>query len=64
MEVYGGKKSTWISLNISPLFFHIFSKFVQALLITCAEIFQVLAVEGDVLLPKPLLDSTPPTVHP
>jgi hypothetical protein len=31
MEVNVGKKSTQISLDISPLFFHIVSKLVQAL---------------------------------
>jgi hypothetical protein len=38
------------------LFFHIFSELVQALVITHDEIFQALAVEGFVPLPKPLLD--------
>jgi hypothetical protein len=59
MEVSGGKKSTQISLNISPLFFHVIHKPLQALVITYDEIFQALAV-GDVLLPKPFLDPTPP----
>jgi hypothetical protein len=48
-------------LDNNPLFFHIVSKIVQTLVITYDEIFQALAVEGDVLLPKPLLDCT---VHP
>jgi hypothetical protein len=42
-------------LDIIPLLFHVVSKFVQALVITYDEIFQVLAVE-DVLLQKPFLD--------
>jgi hypothetical protein len=58
------KKSTWIPLDNSPLFFHTVSKLVQAFVITYDEIFQALAVEGDVLLPKPFLDNTPPTVQP
>jgi hypothetical protein len=28
------------------------------------EVFQALAAEGDVLLPKPFLDPTPPAVQP
>jgi hypothetical protein len=48
-------------LDIRPVFFHVVSKLVQALAITYDEIFQVLAVEGDVLLSKPFLDLTPPT---
>jgi hypothetical protein len=56
MEVSGYKKSTQICLGIRPLFFHIFSKIVQALVITYYEIFQALAVEGDVLLLKPFLE--------
>jgi hypothetical protein len=63
MEVNGDKKSRWISLNISPLFFHTVSKLVQALVITHEEIFQALAVEGDILLLKPFLDPTPPTIQ-
>jgi hypothetical protein len=43
-------------LEISPVFFHIVSKLVQALVITHSEIFQALAVEVDVLLPKPFLN--------
>jgi hypothetical protein len=42
------------SLDNSPLFLHIVSKLVQAL-VTYDEIFQALAVEGD-LLQKPFLD--------
>jgi hypothetical protein len=64
MQVTGDKKSTKISLDIHPLFFHIFSKLFQALIITYDEIFQAQAVEGDVLLLKPFLYSTPPTVQP
>jgi hypothetical protein len=63
MEVSGDKKSIWISLNNSPLLFHIVSKLVQAPVIPYDEIFQDLATE-DVLLPKPLLDPTPPTTQP
>jgi hypothetical protein len=61
--VNGGKKSTWISLDISLLFFHIVSKIIQALVITYNEIFQAMMVEGDVLLLKPFLDPTLPTVQ-
>jgi hypothetical protein len=50
-------------LDISPLFFHIVSKLVQAL-VTTYEIFEALAIEGDILLPKPFLDPTPPAVQP
>jgi hypothetical protein len=63
MEVSGDKKSTWIALDISRLFFHIVSKLVQALVITCDEIFQAL-VTRDVLFPKPFLDPTPPIAQP
>jgi hypothetical protein len=56
MEVSGNKKSTRISLNISPIFSHIVSKLVQALVIAYDEIFQAPAVKGHVLLPKPFLD--------
>jgi hypothetical protein len=56
MEVSGSKKSIRISLDISPLFFHIVSKLAEALVITYDEIFQALAVEGDVMPPKPFLD--------
>jgi hypothetical protein len=56
MEVSGDKKSVHISLHISPLFFQIISKLVRALFIIYDEIFQAVAVEGDVLLPKPFLD--------
>jgi hypothetical protein len=52
----GDKKSTWVSLNSSPLLFRIVSNLIQALVITYDQIFQALAVEGDVLLPKPFLD--------
>jgi hypothetical protein len=48
-----------MSLDISPLFFHIVSKLVQELVITCDEIFQALAAEGDVLHTKPFLDPPP-----
>jgi hypothetical protein len=43
-------------LVISSLFFHIVPILVQALVIMCDEIFQTMAVEGDVLLLKPFLD--------
>jgi hypothetical protein len=56
MEASGGKKSILIRSCISPLFFHIVPNLVQALVITYEEIFQALAVQGDVLLPKPFLD--------
>jgi hypothetical protein len=63
MEVSGHKKS--ISLNISPLFFHIFSKLVQALIMTYNETFETLMVEGDILFRKPFLDPThKPTIQP
>jgi hypothetical protein len=69
MKVNGGKKSTRISLHISPLFFNTVSKPVQALVVTYYEILQALATEGDVLLPKPILGphpthSTAPTQPP
>jgi hypothetical protein len=51
MEVSGGKKSRRICLDISPLFFHVVPRLLQALFITYDEISQALAV-GDVLLPK------------
>jgi hypothetical protein len=63
MEAGGDKKSTWITLDISPLFFHIVSKLVQELVVTYG-IFQALVVEGDVLPLKPFLDPTPPTIQP
>jgi hypothetical protein len=64
MEVNRDKKSARISLDVSPLFFHIISKLVQALVITYDETFQALAVEGGVLPPTPFLDPHPPTVEP
>jgi hypothetical protein len=64
MEVNGGKKTTRITLDIRPLFFHIVSKLVHAAVITYDKIFQALAIEGDVLLPKQFLDLAPPTVQP
>jgi hypothetical protein len=45
-----------VYLNISSLFFHINPKIVQALFVAQDEIFHALAVERDVLLPKPFLD--------
>jgi hypothetical protein len=56
MGVSGDKKSIRISLDISPPFSHIVSQLVQALVITYDETFQTLAVKGDVLLTKPVLD--------
>jgi hypothetical protein len=55
MEVSGDQEGTWISLDVSPLFFHIVSKLVQALVIMYDESFQALAVD-DVLLQKLFLD--------
>jgi hypothetical protein len=62
MDVSGDEKSTSVSLDTSPLFFHVVSKLVHARVITY-DIFQTLAV-GDVPLPKPFLDPTPPTIQP
>jgi hypothetical protein len=45
-------------LDISPLFFHIVFKLVQALFIIYDEIFQAVAVKGDVLFLKTFLDLT------
>jgi hypothetical protein len=56
MKVSGDKKRTWVCLGTGPLFFHVFPKLVQALLVTY-DIFQAPAAE-DVLLPKPFLDPT------
>lgn len=64
MEASGDKKSARISLDLSSLLFDTVSKLVQALILTYYEIFQALAVEGVALLPKPLLDTTAPTVRP
>jgi hypothetical protein len=64
IEVHDDKKSARISLDISSLFFHIVLKLVQALVITYDEIFEALAVEGDILLLKPFLDPTPNIVQP
>jgi hypothetical protein len=50
------EEHTRICLDISPLFFHIISKLIQALVIKHDEIFQALAVEADVLFPKTFLD--------
>jgi hypothetical protein len=43
-------------LDISPLFFHIVSKLVQALVITYDEIFKALATEDNDQPPKSILD--------
>jgi hypothetical protein len=64
VEVSVDRKSTPISLDISPLFSHIVSKLVQAFVIIYVGIFQALALQGDVLLPKPFLDPAPSTVQP
>jgi hypothetical protein len=64
MEVSGDKNSTPVSSDTEPLFSHIVSKRVHALVITYDDIFQAQAVEGDVLLQKPFLDPIPPTVQP
>jgi hypothetical protein len=57
METSGDKKkSTWICLDINPLFSHTDPKPVQALVITYDEVSQALAVEADVMLPNPFLD--------
>jgi hypothetical protein len=56
MEESGDKKSPWICLDISPIFFHGVPEIVQAIVITYVEIFKALAVEGDFLLLKPFLD--------
>jgi hypothetical protein len=64
MEVSRNKKSAGISLDMTPLFFHIVSEFVQALIITYDEIFQALVAEGDVLLPEPFWTSPHPPYSP
>jgi hypothetical protein len=56
MEVIGDKKSTRISLDTGPLFFHTVPKPVQALVVTYDETLQALAAEADVLLRKPFTD--------
>jgi hypothetical protein len=56
MEINGDRKSIWMSLDISPLFFHIVTKLIQALVIIYDEIFQAPVVEGDILFQKPFLD--------
>jgi hypothetical protein len=38
------------------MFFHIVPKLIQTPVITYNEIFQALAVEGDISLPKPFMD--------
>jgi hypothetical protein len=48
----------------SALCFSTVLKLVQALVIIYSEIFQVLVVGGDILLLKPFLEPTPPTVQP
>jgi hypothetical protein len=63
IDVSGGKNFIRIPLDISPLLFLIVPELVQILVIIYDEIFQALAVEGDVLLSKPFLDPTPPIVQ-
>jgi hypothetical protein len=55
MEERGDKKSSRICSDISPPFFYIVLKLVQALLITYDEIFQALAIAG-ILQSKPFMD--------
>jgi hypothetical protein len=42
---------------MNPLFFHVVPKIVQVLVIRYSDIFQALAVEGDVLLSEPFWTS-------
>jgi hypothetical protein len=58
MEVSEDKKNTRIYLDIIPLFYHMVSKLVQALVIIHYEIFQALAAGGNVLLPQSFLDQS------
>jgi hypothetical protein len=51
-------------LHTSPLFFHIVSKFIHIPAIIYDEIFQALAVEGDVPLLTPIPGPFPPTAQP
>jgi hypothetical protein len=60
MEVNRGKKSKLISLDISPLFFHTVPNIVQALVMAYDDISQAVAVQGDVLLLKPFVDTPLP----
>jgi hypothetical protein len=53
METRKAYRCVWTSIIY---FFLIVLKFLQALVIMYEEIFQAVAVEGDVLLPKPFLD--------
>jgi len=46
------RQSKCLYLNNSNLFFHTAIKVVQALVIACDEIFQVLKVQRDALLSK------------
>jgi hypothetical protein len=64
MKVNGDKKSKQISLDISPVFFHIVFKLFQAPVITYDEIFKPWRQMETVLLPKPFLDPTPATIQP
>jgi hypothetical protein len=56
----GCKKILRISLDNSPLFLHVVSKYFQAPVVIYDGIFQTLEPEGDVLHKKPFLDRTPP----
>jgi hypothetical protein len=64
MEANGRKKIIRIFWDTSPVPFYIVYKLVQALVIINDEIFQALAVEADVLLPKPFLYPIPQTAQP
>jgi hypothetical protein len=61
MEVSEDKKSTWLSLDTSPLFSAV-SKLVQALVIIYDEISQALELQRNVLLTKPFLGPNPLTL--
>jgi hypothetical protein len=50
------RKTIRIFSRTSALFFHVVSKPVHTLVIKYDEIFQALAVEGDILLPWQFLD--------
>jgi hypothetical protein len=56
--VVSAEKKLMDVLDISPLFFDIVFELVQAFVMTYNEIFQALAVEGDVLLLMTFLDPT------
>jgi hypothetical protein len=56
MELSVDKESTQVCLDISPLLLHTVPQLVQVPVIIHDETLQALAVEGDVLIPKPFLD--------